>query len=64
MFTRNLRTVNSDIGEKEVVKLKCKFRSIFSMQVILGIIKKDYYEVMKTKSWFKSTFSLIQVTIH
>ncbi len=59
MFTRNLRTVNSEIGEKELLKLKCKFRSIFSMQVILGIIKKDYYEVMKTKSWLKSKFLLI-----
>lgn len=59
MYTRNLRTVNADISEKDLMKLKCKFRSIFSRQVILDVVKKDYYEVMKRQSWLKGIFGLI-----
>ncbi len=56
MYTRNLRTVNADITEKDLLKLKCKFRNLFSREIILGVIKKDYYEVMKRKSWLKGSF--------
>ena len=61
MYTRNLRTVNADISEKDLAKLKCKFRSVFSQQVILGVLKRDYYEVMKRKSWLKGRYFVIKV---
>ena len=62
MYTRNLRTVNADITENDLIKLKCKFRNVFSRQIILGVIKKDYYEVMKRKSWLKGNFFVTSKT--